>query len=79
MSTETHQHTFFIGDYVEFEPEGWRGHVTGFDGIDFFGIPIRVVEVKLEDGEVWSQDGRLLAQSRQLAVLVPPELAPPAG
>ena len=32
-----------------------------------------------EDGEVWSQDGRLLAQSRQLAVLVPPELAPPAG
>lgn len=25
-----------------------------------------------EDGEVWSSDGRLLAQSRQLAVLIPP-------
>jgi acyl-CoA thioesterase len=25
-----------------------------------------------EDGEIWSSDGRLLAQSRQLAVLIPP-------
>jgi acyl-CoA thioesterase len=26
-----------------------------------------------EDGEIWSTDGRLLAQSRQLALLLPPK------
>jgi acyl-CoA thioesterase len=32
-----------------------------------------------EDGEVWSVDGRLLAQSRQLAVLLPPGPPTPGG
>ena len=50
-----------------------RALCAGFRGRSIHKTYLALVEGILEeDGEVWSPDGRLLAQSRQLAVVVAP-------
>lgn len=52
----------------------FRQHPSGAPGWSFVRFRTRLAAEGYveEDGEVWSSDGRLLAQSRQLAVLLAP-------